>query len=216
MATSLAALAGRLEAKVPARGDVPGDYDQLVKEAVMQLGSDAPMMRSGSVSVVSGTASYALPADFLFLVEMFSLSSAGGVIIGDAGIIPVPSSFDEWYEIAGGEITFMPTPGYTLQRNFRYAAGYVLTGSAGAEVYANLSENGARIALLYAQYLALSEQATAVAGDGWRYQIGDEMVDKTKQGEGLRGQANAVLQNYQREAKSQSYGSRARYNGSGV
>lgn len=212
MAATLVSLTGRLQDAVPARNGVPADYGQIVQDAVLQLSQDVPLLRLGTLSVVSGTATYALPADFLFLIELESLTNPDGIIISSAGLIPTPRHWEERYYVDGSEITFDPTPTYTLARDFRYAAAYVLDSN----VYTRLSQNGARIALLYAQYLVLTEQANAVAGDGWRYEIGDEMVDKTKQGDGIRGQAQAMLDSYEREIKSQkSYGSRGRYNALG-
>ncbi|WP_287960779.1 hypothetical protein [Caldilinea sp.] len=126
-----------------------------------------------------------------------------------AGLIPVPDGWQERYYVAGGQLTIDPTPTYTLTRRIRYGARHELTGDPGAEVYERLTVNGARIALLYARYLALSEQANAVAGDGWRYAIGDETVDKTRQGDGLRAQAEAMLQAYRREVQAlKGYGQR--------
>ena len=113
--------------------------------------------------------------------------------------------------MVGGEITFYPTPSYTATRTLHYAALYELTGESGSEQYTTLTQNGGRIALLYAQYLALTQQASSVAGDGWRYQIGDEMVDKSNQGKGLIGQADGLLQQYRRAVQQQNgYGSRSR------
>lgn len=213
MSVALADLVSRLEAQVPARNNVPADYSQLVQDAVLQLSQDVPLMRPGALSIVSGTASYDLPSDFLFLIELESLANADGIIISDAGLIPVPGHWAERYYIEGSAIRFDPTPTYTLSRKFRYAATYELDSD---DVYQRLTGNGARVALLYAQFLALTEQANAIVGDGWRYRIGDEEVDKSRQGDGLRNQARAALDAYQRAVSQQKgYGSRARYNGLG-
>ena len=59
-----------------------------------------------------------------------------------------------------------------------------------------LNENAARIALLYACYLALTQQAQAQAGQAWRYQIGDETVDKSRLGDVGMAAASAALQSY--------------------
>lgn len=208
MGVSLSTLTGRLGEKVPARNGVPADYDQICQEAVLQLGQDVPLIRTATLSIVSGTATYSLPTDFLFLIELEGLASPDGVIIGDSGLIPVSATWEERYYIGGGEITFDPTPTYSVSRDLRYGAVYELDDS---NVYQRLTENGARVALLYGQYLALMEQANAVAGNAWRYQIGDEMVDKTKQGEGLRQMGEAALRRYEAAVKPlKAYGSRSR------
>lgn len=212
MATTLAALVARLQSSVPARDGVPavGDYEQHVKDAVLQLSQDLPRMRRGTLAVVSGTSTYTLPADFLFMIEIPSLNTPDGVLITDNGLIPVGTSWTEEYYIEDGSLIFSPvTPAYTVSRTYRYAAGHVLTGTSGSETYASLSENGARLALLYAQYLALTQQASVVAGDGWKYQIGDEMVDKSNQGRGLLGQAQGLLTLYNMAVRQlKGYGSR--------
>lgn len=199
MAMTLAALVSRLQSAVPARSSVPStdDYEQHVQDAVLQLATDVSLIRVATLLVVSGTATYNLASDFLFLIELEGVASPDGVIISDAGLIPVSAEWDEEYFIDGSTITFDPTPTYTMSRDYRYAALYELTGSVGSETYARLTPNGARVALLYAQYLAVTQQAAVVAGDGWKYQIGDEMVDKSGQGRGLLGQAAGLLGQYQ-------------------
>lgn len=213
MTVALADLISRLQAVVPAKNGVPlaADYAQHVKDAVLQLAQDVPLPRTTELAIVAGIASYALPSDFQFVIELASLSHPDGIVINNSGLIPVPTTWQERYEVVGGQITLYPTPTYTMTRILRYAALYELTGTSGSEQYATLTQNGARIALLYAQYLALSQQASAVAGDGWRYQIGDEMVDKSNQGKGISGQADGLLSQYQRAVQQQKgYGSRGR------
>ena len=104
----------------------------------------------------------------------------------------------EQVTVGDGVLTLSPTPLYTWPRSFRYAALHPLTGEAGSEVYATLNENAARVLLLYASYLVLTQQAQAQAGAAWRYQIGDEMVDKSKLSDAGMSAASAALQAYQR------------------
>lgn len=214
MAVTLAELVSRLERAVPARDSVPSsdDYEQHVKDAVWQLATDVPLIRLGALSVVSGTATYNLASDFLFLILLEGLASTDNIIVSDAGLIPMPREWEETYIIEGTTITFDPTPTYTLSRDYRYAALYELTGDSGSETYARLNQNGARVALLYAQYLALVQQGNVMAGDGWRYKIGDEEVDKSRQGQGLLAQAQGLLTQYGMAVRSQKgYGSTAKY-----
>lgn len=211
MGVTLATMALRLERMAPALNAVPDDYDQLVKDAVEQLSSDVPMTKTMSLAMVSGTAAYDLPADFRFLISLESLARPGGVIIGNGGLIPVSSTFEEHYDVEGNRIVFTPTPTYSLSRTLRYGAGHVLDGN---ESYPRLTENGARIALLYAQHLVLMAQANTVAPAGWKYQIGDEMVDKSGQAGKLREQADGLLKQYQAAVKPlKGYGTQGTANG---
>lgn len=208
MPIALADLVARLQAAIPPRDSVPSaeDYAQHVQDAVLQFSQDAPVTRSATLSIIKGVGTYELPADFLFLIELEALAHPTGVRVTPDGLVPVPLHWLEHVEVVGEQITFAPTPDYSMERHIRYAARHMLDES---ESYPNLTQNGARVALLYAQYLALTQQANVVAGDGWRYQIGDEMVDKSRQGDGLRGQAQAALDAYVRAMRGQKgYGRR--------
>lgn len=193
MSVSLAVLADRLQRSVPQRNGAPADYEQLVIEAVAQFSQDLPIIAATAIQVVAGQASYALPADFLYLIELAGAPQSGHVLLADNGIVPLADDWQEATYIEGDTLRLDPTPAYTVTRTLRYAAGYALVSGA----YARLSENGARVALLYAQHLALSEQANAQAGDGWSYKIGDESVDKRGLAAAVQAQAQAALTNYQ-------------------
>ncbi len=202
MSVSLATLAARLQVAVPARSGVPADYNQLAQDAVAQLGWDVPAVRTAALAIEPGVASYALPDDFLFVIELPSVADlvmTGDTLVTAAGLVPLSGyagyGIDEIYEIGGGEITFYPTPAHSLTRSIRYAAGHVLDE---VECYPRLNENAARIALLYGQYLALMAQAATTAADSWKYSIGDESVDKSGQAKGLRETAEGLLAQYQR------------------
>jgi hypothetical protein len=207
MSIALATLESRLQAKIVARDDVPADYGALVMDAVLQFSQDAPLIRTAEISIVSGTALYDLPSDFLSVIDLESLRRPGNVLITNEGIIPLGANWEERWFVEGSQIRFDPAPTYTTSRRMRYAALYELGSD---EKYALLTENGARVALLYAQHLAIVEQANVVAGDGWRYQIGDEMVDKSNQGKSMMGAADNLLKQYKAAIK-RSYGSRASY-----
>lgn len=199
MAVSLGSLVTRLQALAPAQDGLPseGGYMQCVKDAVLQLAQDAPRRVTAELSVISGTANYLMPDGFLFLIDWSELR-ADGVMIDARGIIPLPDG--RWRErvtVSDGVLTIYPTPGYTMLRTYRYAGVHVLTGEPGSEAYATLNENAARVALLYATYLVLTQQAQAAAGQAWRYQIGDEMVDKSRLGDVRMAAAQAALQGYQ-------------------
>lgn len=194
MGVALDELVSRLDAS-----EMPAGFDgvQAVRDAVEQLGQDVPIVTSTTLAIRSGTASYLLPTDFLFLIELPALVLFDNVFLLDGGIVPLTAAWEERWYVEGDQIRFEPTPFYTLNRTLRYAARYVLTDG----VYARLSENGARIALLYAQYLVLQARAQAAAGDGWRYRIGDEEVDKSRLSAGLQEQVSAALAAYQAAVK---------------
>lgn len=201
MSVALATLTARLQALTPARNGAPADYSQLAQDAVAQLAQDVPAVRTATLAIVAGAATYSLPDDFLFLIELPGLAEmvmTGDTLVTAAGLVPVmgygSDTADGIYEIGGGQITFAPTPTYTLNRPIRYAAGHVLDMT---DSYPRMNENAARIALLYGQYLALMAQAAATAGDGWKYSIGDESVDKSGQAKGLRETAEGFLKQYQ-------------------
>lgn len=202
----------RLYNLIAQRDNVPEDYEQLVSDAINRLSQDAPLLKRGSLSVVRGTADYTLPTDFQSMIELAGPQAQGGVIIGNSGIIPVSADWEEVYDIAGNQLTLTPTPAYSMSRAYRYSAAHVAVDGR----YATLTENLARIALLYAQAQALTLQAAAVAGNAWKYTIGDESVDKTGQGKGLQAQADALMLQYRTEVRRlQGYGSQATFDSAG-
>ena len=209
MTVSIATLTDRLQSAVPARNGVPGDYERLAQDAVRQLSQDVPIITAATIQVTAGQATYDLPADFLYEIELAGLPAQGGVIVSNGGLIPVSDCWQETHYIEGDTLRFDPVPTYSTIRTLRYAAQHV----ASAGVYPRLSENSARVALLYGQYLALLEQANAVAGDAWSYKIGDESVDKRGQGAAVQAQASVALANYQNALRPlQGYGTRYRQN----
>lgn len=180
--TTLAVLLAQLQSEVPAVNSVPTttQYTQAIKDAVAEFSRRCGLVKFAELSIVSGTASYNLPADFLKLIMLESLASADGVIISTTGIIPVSAEWEETYQIVNKVITFKPTPGYTLTRDYRYKAAWVLTGSSGSETYADMGDDEAQIVMLEAKNLALEKRANAqAASGGLRYSFGAVSVDKT-------------------------------------
>ena len=116
------------------------------------------------------------------------------MLVVAAGLIALDADFDEIYMFAGGYLTIYPTPCYAAQRELLYAAGHVLDN---ANAYPDLNAADARIVLLKAQQLALDLQANVAAQSGWKYQIGDEMVDKSGMGGKLREQATYLQKQYE-------------------
>lgn len=204
MTITLLDMVARLEQVVPANNGVPADYEKLATDAVWQLSQDAPLMKRGSIVIVAGTAAYDLPADFLRMVDFPELSTrtVGDVMLTGNGIVPLSVDFEEEYSIGDGQITFDPTPTYSMTRKFRYAAFYALSDGS----YTALDENMARIALMYAQYLAVTEQASKLISGAWKYTIGDEQVDKSRLGDQFTAQTKALLEQYQHALASLSKG----------
>jgi hypothetical protein len=195
MAVSLEALVARLQNAVPAEDEVPGDtqYEQAVEDAVADYSRRNPLRRLATLSIRSGTATYDLPADFLKIITLESLTSQDGVIVTGAGLIPVSATYRERYCVTGRrQITFSPAPQYTVDRNLWYAAAHVLDDGE----YPDMTAEDAAIVMLKARSLALDLQANSVAGDGWMYQIGDEKVDKRGKVENTRQAARDLETQY--------------------
>src|SRR4051812_19286525 len=106
MSITLASLVARLEADVPAVSSVPSadQYSQAVKDAVADLSRRASVTRVSTLTIVAGTASYALPSDFQRLIRLAQIGAVypltppplgwgdswpnGGTIITPQGLIP--------------------------------------------------------------------------------------------------------------------------------
>jgi len=189
-----------------------------VKDAVRDYSRRNPMQRFTEIAVVSGTASYDLPSDFVFLIRLDVPVGDEGVMHTSSGLVPLSQSFDERWTVIGSQIVFTPTPTYTLDRSLQYAAGHVL--SAG--VYATLTEADAAVVLLKAQALALRKQAlsvvTSTTGEIVEYAIGDERVKKMSPGTALKAMAKELEAEYLERVKVMVgvQGSRARYDVTGT
>lgn len=216
MGVALTTMVARLQTQVPVRNGSPADYSQLVKDAVAQFSADAPIISSTTLAIVTGIATYSLPADFIFQIALEPIFKLGdGVFQGSSGKLIAGSVLDlpELVYWEGPTLRLDPTPTYSADRRLRYAAQHLLSDGS----YARMTENGARIALLYGQYLALVEQANTLAPASWKYSIGDETVDKSAQGRAMLEQANALLASYRNAiAGLRPLGDRARYSTEGA
>jgi hypothetical protein len=210
MSTALASLVARLTTAVPAQNDVPSaaQYQQCCQDAVNDYAERRPNQKVTTIAVVSGTARYALPTDFLRQIQFDPLTGTEGVLVVSAGLIALDADFDEIYTFTGGYLTIYPTPCYTADRELLYAAGHELDSS---DCYPDLTAADARIVLLKAQALAIDLQANVAAQSGWKYQIGDEMVDKSGLAGKHRDQAAYLQKQYEdaiAKAAGSSYGVR--------
>ena len=179
--TTLAALITELQSEVSAVNSVPtiAQYTQAIKDAVLEFSRKCGLTKLGELNIVSNTATYSLPADFLKLVTLNSLVGVDGVIITNSGIIPVSANWGEDYVIANKQITFKPIPTYTLTRDYKYKAAWILTGASGSETYAAMGDDEAQIVLLKAKSFAKEKLANALSSSGgMKYSLGAVSVDK--------------------------------------
>lgn len=196
----LSDLVAILSDEVPQSGGVPtsAQYEQAIKDAVTDFSRRCGREKLATLNIVSGTATYDLPADFLTLIMLESFSSLDGVIVSSAGIIPLEREWNEEYTIRNRQITFFPTPTYNMARDFAYKAAWVLTTADedyGVQEYATLTDDEAQIVLLKAQGIAISKKASALQGSTMSYSLGAVKVDKggavenyTKQEYALHGE----------------------------
>ncbi|MBN1287841.1 MAG: hypothetical protein JXB47_20750, partial [Anaerolineae bacterium] len=155
-------------------------YAQAVKDALGDLASRAPALRTATLETVAGQAEYALPDDFLRLVSLTTYSGgAGEVLVTGEGLVPLGrDGYRETVEVSGNTLTLVPTPTFDADRTLRYAVRYVLNES---DEYTTLDEDRARVALLKAESIALRWIANAVTRQAWSYTVAEERVDKQKQ-----------------------------------
>ncbi len=183
----------RLEMDVPAQDSVPTDaqYIFAVKQAATAFGRKAGMIKQEDLSVVPGTAVYALPADFLKIIRVTGSGvTYGGVQITNDGIVPLNTAVQRNWTIAGKKISFQPTPTHAFTQVLRYKAGYVLTSDeiTGNPVYADMTDEVADIVMLKATALAWRTiGGKASSSQAWKYQVGDIMIDKSNLGKSLSG-----------------------------
>jgi hypothetical protein len=180
--TTLAVLIAELQSEVPAVNSVPTvtQYTQAIKDAVAAFSRRCGLVKFAELNIVSGTASYNLPADFLKLIMLESVAGADGVIISDSGIIPISADWEETYQIVNKAITFSPTPAYSMTREYRYKMAWVLTGSSGSETYADMGEDEAQIVMIKAKGLANEKIMNAIgSGGNMKYSFGAVSVDKS-------------------------------------
>lgn len=197
--TTLAVLVAELQSEVPAVNSVPttAQYTQAIKDAVNDFSRRCGVTKIGSIAVVSGTATYDLPADFMKLVSMDALVGANGVIVSSGGLIPVPMDWEEEWTIQNQEITFYPTPTYSLTRYFKYKAAWILTGTNPSETYAALGDNEKDIVLMKAKGICYDKIANSMASSGTlKYSLGAVSVDKGGGTDELRKKAYAAHGEY--------------------
>jgi hypothetical protein len=198
MSITLAELVERLQDDVPARDGVPSEeaYERMVKEAVRDFSRQCGLKKRATLNIVAGTAVYDLAEDFLKLIKFISLTGHGGVINSPAGLIPVPADFCEEFIVNGQQITFYPTPSYSLAREYTYKAAWIATPDDYGEVYATMGEEEAGIVLMKASAAALDSLWRNTAGNNFKFQIGDESYDMTDAGNDFKRSRDTSTEAY--------------------
>lgn len=207
MTKALADMVADLQEDVPAVDGVPsaGQYERAIKDAVAEFSRACGVEKNTTLSIVSGTASYNLPSDFLKMIEFDSpydpehnvmLTSTG--IIAFGGLTP----FEEEITIRDGTLTIYPTPQYSMSRYLEYKAGWVLDGSDNYP----LTDDEVQIVMLKAKAIAFEKIANATSAASFKYSIGNMSVDKTGVGEGYRTRVNDFEARFEKACE--------RYNGS--
>ena len=157
-----------------------------------QLSQDVPIITAATIQVTAGQATYDLPADFLYEIELAGLPAQGGVIVGNSGLIPVGDGWEETHH-RGDTLRLDPVPTYTTTRTLRYAAQYVPTNG----VYPRLSENGARVAMLYGSTWRYSSRRTPWPATAGPTRLATNPSTSAARVRPFQAQAGAVLTNYQ-------------------
>jgi len=204
-------LIAQLTDDIPARNGTPSSnqYRRMVSEAAEDFSRRCGRIKAGMLNIVAQTATYDLPDDFVSLIRILQLAprygrtsrtldvdptpSMGyaemyeGIINSASGIIPMDATFTEKWTVINKQITFYPTPVYTLTRVFYYKSGWIIQGDDDyTDEFIDMTGDESRIMMLEAKALCVGLQRNKMAADGWKYQIGDEQMDKTQQPTALK------------------------------
>ena len=183
MSITMVELVAQLQEDVPAVDGVPTveAYARMVKEAVRDFSRRCGRVKRATLNIISGTASYDLEPNFLKMITLISLTAHDGIINSPAGLIPVSENFCEEHTIDNGQITLFPTPSYTLAREYRYKAGWILSEDGYSGAYETMGEEEAAIVLMKASALTLDSLWRSNAGASkFKFAIGDESYDMSE------------------------------------
>ena len=209
MTKTLAELVTELQEDVPAVDGIPSDgqYERAIKEAVADFSRQCGLEKNSTLAIVAGTASYALPDDFLKMIEFENpYDHEHEVIITSTGIIPISgmTPFEEEVTIKDKMLTIFPTPGYSMTRYLEYKSAWIL---AEDESYP-LTEDEAAIVMLKAKQIAFEKLSNASAASGFKYTVGNMSIDKSGVSDGYSKRMNDFESQYEAACK--------RYNGAAV
>lgn len=192
-------LVAKLSADVPADGGVPSStqYENAVDDAIRDFSERCGLEQISTLSIVSGTATYDLPDDFLKVIQLQAFGGQDVLFAANSQIIPVPAGWCERYTIRNGQITFHPTPTYTVAKTLRYKAAWIGAPTDYGDVdYATLGEREARVVLLKAQAIALTKQANAQSSTSLKYSFGAVSEDLGGSSDTTRKNANDIEREY--------------------
>lgn len=186
----LSVIQARLEGLVQAYDSVPttAQYKQAVKDAIDDLGNRRPLVDTTTLNLVDDTADYDLPSDFLRVIRVRAPTSA--------------DDYNEEWDVRGSTITFYPTPSTDHDYELRYCAAYAGAASNGDTEYADIGDTEARVLLFKAKSLCLRMIADHVRQDAWRYQEGEQAVNKEKQASAFDSGADKAEADYLKELKA--------------
>lgn len=200
MGLALADMVAQLQSDVPQRGNVPSaaQYEACVEQAIANYGKRRPMLRRTEIDIQSGVAEYALPDDFWQLVYLDGWDATGGVINTSTGLVAIPDSYREDWEILGRTLVLHPTPTYTWDdRVLKYLAVHVQSGDEGAEQYAYLTLDDQEVFWSLAQALALQVIANTMAGNATDYTLHDVRENRTNPLAEVRKQIDDLKATYE-------------------
>lgn len=195
MSILLSELVTRLSEDVPAEDGVPSttQYESAIQDAISDFSERCGVEQIATLNIVANTATYDLPADFLKLIEVASFAGQD-VIHSVDGLIPVPAGWCERYTIRNGQITFYPTPTYTVSKEIRYKAAWIEINGE----YATLGNREARIVLLKAQAIALTKIANAQSATAIKYSFGAVSEDLGSSSDTSRKNSNDIEREYEK------------------
>jgi hypothetical protein len=201
MSIALFDLIARLELAVPSASGLPtaAQYEDAVIEGVADFSRRCPSTRMTTLNITANVAEYALPADFVRIVQFPNVRqlSSSGVMVTGSGLVPLSMNFSERHSIRNKKLTLFPTPQYSMERPIYYAGGYPLEGTAPNQAFTDLSDDDASIALHKATELLLMVIAAGVARDGWNYSLVDMSVSKSGLPQAIREQAKGERELYE-------------------
>jgi len=180
MTKLLTTMIAELQEDIPAVDGVPTEpqYERAIKDAVSEFSRRCGLVKNATISVVSGTADYALPSDFMELIEIDNpYDPEHKVMITSTGIIPFSelAPMEEEVTVRNETLTIYPTPGYTMTRYYEYKAGWVLDVDGAYP----LTEDEVRIVMIKAKGICFDKLANAGISTGFKYTVGNMTVDKS-------------------------------------
>lgn len=201
MATTLTALQTRLELMTATIDDVPGAAQkrQALVDAVEDFSRRAPQTKRSTLTIESGTRSYALPGDLLHIVRIEYPYADGGVVVSPDGLIPATCNLSvrnrERYTVVGRTLIYDTVPRESGTRTLFYAAKWSLDDD---EIYQDMFDREAEIVVLRAAATVCTLQANVANASGIsEYKQGDITVKRHDNAARLRAAADDWLKRYE-------------------